>query len=280
MSTGEVLFWVGITFFGTGLYFAVERENKKNKKLLVWVTICIGVVLMFPAAKHFGEKAVAAKSPSTPSQQNTQAGNNNNAGNVTQSGDHNTAVIGNDNRVGNTYNITKEPTNSGWLRPGHEPTPQNTCRTAPQANDLLVLFGGNIGWEYGASQLSLPVLTIKNHPVLTLNRNKSGQIAISGEVFNSRDDAVVIIENNKFTTSNEAFIVSSTRSTLRVTVKHLNETVLNVNYLNPGAVRIMGHFYYQGKEVFAKDDETIINTNHFGGGNCSVNPGRGIFGVD
>jgi hypothetical protein len=114
------------------------------------------------------------------------------------------------------------------------------------------------------------MLRVASHQVLSLNINKNGEIAINGEVYNPQDDAVVVIENNKFTTSNEAFIVHSTPNSLRVTVKHLNEQVLNVRYISPNTVQITGHFHYQGNDVLVTTDEIIINGSaHFGGQNCS-----------
>ena len=96
--------------------------------------------------------------------------------------------------------------------------------------------------------------------VLTLRRTQQGEIAVSADVFNEKDDAVVSIEDNKFTISDEAFQVEKPdASTLRVTVKHRKETVLDIRYLNKYAVRVLGHFYYAGQDVLVKDTGVVAN---------------------
>lgn len=73
-----------------------------------------------------------------------------------------------------------------------------------------------------------------------------------------RDDAILVIDKNKFIPSNEAFIVDSDTHNLKVTIKHLNETVLEVQYLNPHTIQINGHFRYKGKELLVAKDKTVM----------------------
>jgi hypothetical protein len=270
MSFSEAAFSVGLTLFGTGLYFIFETKNKGTKKRLGIVLIFIGMSGMAASLhKRFSDKAIAAvHSPSyVQTQQNTVNGNGNNTGNQSQSGSNNNAVIGNNNKVGNTYNMA--PQNSGWLRPGHEPTPITSCKIDDTKKVLIVFFGNTVGWMDKDLPSPWTMLRIAGHPVLSLSTNKKGEIAINGEVYNPQDDAVVVIENNKFTTSSEAFIVNSTPTSLRVTVKHLNEPVLSVRYMNPSTVQIAGHFHYRGKDVLVTTDELIVNGSmHIGGPQC------------
>ena len=281
MSIADTAFWVAITVFSTilatGLYFWLNAKTKKVQKRVGIVLTCVGAVgVAIPlVVSLLAAKAVTAQSSSAPPQQNTVNGSNNDTGNVNQNGDRNTAVIGNNNKVGNTYNIASN--NSGWLRPGHELAPRTRCQApaldvkGPQQDDLVILFGNTVGWINKNVPFPWVILNVAGHPVLTLQKKKSGEIAISGEIYNPQDEAIVVIENNKFTTSTEAFIVNSTLNSLRVTVKHLNETVLNVQYLNPHTVRISGHFYYQGHSVLVGTDKTTVDSIDLGGVTCLGN---------
>lgn len=206
--------------------------------------------------------------------QQQNSGNDSHVGNIDQSNSPNSNAVngnvGSHSHVGNTYNITKGGDNSGWLRPGHEQTPPNGCNIQDRSKVLIVLLGNTVGWT--DKDLSSPwtMINVTGHPILSLNTNKKGEIAINAEVYNPQDDAVVVIENNKFTTSNEAFIVDRGPTSLRVTVKHLNEEVLNVRYLNPSTVQITGHFRYQKKDVLVTKDDIVVNGGmHFGGAGCS-----------
>src|ERR1700730_3609133 len=220
----------------------------------------------------------------TPSQQNTVNGSNNNTGNVNQNGDNNTSIIG--NHSGNTYTIkSPQPVNIGWLKPSNEPIPKTDCKIddTTKQTGVIVFFGNQVAWWTPGKAFPLPlvILESRGHNLLTLDRNKQGQLAFSGKIFNSHDDAVVVFEKNRFTISNEAFEVKyPDKSSLMVTVKHLNETALEIHYLNPHTVKISGHFYYKGTEVLVSDDQVSLNN---GGwilcGTSSHNNNHAIFSL-
>jgi hypothetical protein len=238
-------------------------------------TIALGRVV-WPKAKL---PEVAAQTPSqSPGQQNSQPGNNNN---VNQTGDNNTAVKGSNNNVGNTYNIQKASNVvQGWLVPEHKPTPRNGCNL--DANDFVVFFGNIVA---STTDSTVPIVRIQGHDLLKFQRDTKGRLAFSGEVFNELDDAVVVIEKNKFTISDEAFQIDNpNRSSLKVTVKHLNEPVLDIEYLNSHALKIKGHFHFQGVDIKATDGSiTTIRgakraTGTITGESCIASNGFGIIG--
>lgn len=267
MSLAEATFWVAVTVFGTGLYFVFETKTKTSKKRLGIVFVCVGIVgMILSVARYYIDKPVAAAQ--APTQQNSQAGNNNTGGNISQSGDHNTAVIGNNNNiqnnnVRNTYNINKgESKNIGWLQPAHDPTPHTSCSNGvPGPRDLTVFLGNDVVSVRGSrpSNVPLSLLRLAGRDVLTLNRDSQGRMAISAEIFSSNDDAIVVVDKNKFTASKEAFIVDSDPHSLRVTIEHLNESVLEMHYLNPHAIRIKGHFHFHRSDVVYTDDRTLVD---------------------
>jgi hypothetical protein len=265
------------------LWFAIRSYARhylplKFRKwaIVASLPILIAATYYLTRASRAAEEAIAQTQTSQPaqppSQQNTQTGNNNTGGNINQNGDHNTAIIGNNNSIQNTYNINKgESKGIGWLRPSHEPTPHTKCSNGVQGpKDLTVFLGNNVISVRGTrpSNIPLPLLRLGGRNVLTLNKDSQGLMAISAEIFNSNDDAIVVVDKNKFTASKEAFIVNSSPHSLRVTVEHLNESVLEMQYLNPHAVRIKGHFHFNGSDVIYTDDKTLVPGGDISGESC------------
>jgi hypothetical protein len=275
MTVGEVVFWLGITLLSTGLYFVVDIKTKKDKKQLGWALVCLGVLgVGFSVIKHFADKPVDAQT-APPTQQNTVTGSNNNTGNVNQSGDHNTSVIGNNNKVG-----VPADKFSGWLRPAHDPTPANPCAQRIIDQGGYIVFLGPMA--FGATKMPNIVLGVgalhtKPFPLLTLDKNKRGELALSADVY-SNDDIVVEFKDGKYTVSNDAFKVEKPDpSTLEVTIKRLKEKVLQVRFLNAHAIKILGHFQYPNASDLRVDDTALtVNTIPLRGGGCAVNSGPGL----
>jgi hypothetical protein len=224
--------------------------------LIVFFAVSFGFAYLFPPRQQ-----TVSAAQSQPGQQNTQAGNNNNAGNISQSGDHNIAVVGSNAKVGNTYNYITGTKTIGWLRPGREATPRTNCQFGtPLPSDLIFFVGSSVARISKDIHYPFNVVTINDHPILRVDKDLQGRIAISGEVFDDKDNAIVVIRNNKFTASEKnTFSIDSTVSTLEVTVEHLNEPVLSVNYMNPKVVKVTGHFHYKGTDVLVKEDEIVTN---------------------
>ena len=284
MPYKEAIFWIGITVLGTGLSLWLIKRDKHHRQRAGIVLIVIGAVgIAYSVIAHYLSKPSSVDASSQSQQTITVNGNNNNSGNVNQNGNNNNAAVGSNNTVGNTYktyNIHNTPANVGRLVPANDQLPSTKCPTAPQLGDLTVFFGSAVGWMKPQSgQTSLTVLRIDGRELLRLDRDKVGRLALTGDVFNKNDDAVVVISKNRFTISDEAFVVDKSSSDLRVTVKHLNETVLQVRYLNKDAVRVSGHFYYHGKDVLAQDDKLVLPNNNIVSDMCSQNSGT-IFSIN
>lgn len=170
----------------------------------------------------------------------------------------------------NTYNITRAGVTVGWLKPAHRATPPSPDPDCPIADGIkngaiLVYFGNMVGWS---SHYPLVLVSVQGRDLLTVDRDKQGHLLFSGVVFNEHDDAVVAIKKNKFTASDEAFEVeeSSDHSSLAVTVKHLDETVLDIEYLNAHTLRISGHFRYSGADITVNKSGTMMSHGNSGFG--------------
>jgi hypothetical protein len=175
-------------------------------------------------------------------------------------------------RWGNTYNFTTTDKTVGWLTPAHNATPPTNCHIGePSSSDLIIFLGDSASWVSKNWTFPFNVMVIGGHPVLSLSKDAQGRIALTGEVLNDKDDAVVVIKNNKFTASGKnAFLVDSTKSDLDVTVEHLNENVLSVSYLNAHAIKVRGHFHYKGTDVLVTEDEIVVNRNVHMSGACTA----------
>jgi len=109
---------------------------------------------------------------------------------------------------------------------------------------------------------------------LIVDRDKQGRIAVTTDVIDENDDAVVEIVKNHFTVTNDAFKVSRPDlSTLSVVIKHHKQEVLNIRYSNPRMLRINGIFRYSGIEVKGTDSTVELYRNGgrlatFSGGTC------------
>jgi hypothetical protein len=119
-------------------------------------------------------------------------GDNNNSANVDQSGgNNNNAVIGNNNNVGNTYHNAGE---SGWLVPANDPTPPNSCATRIIDQGGYIVFLGTLA--AGSTRMPNIVMSAGGQPRIVLATNEHGELAITTDIFDSKDDIVVSLEKN------------------------------------------------------------------------------------
>jgi hypothetical protein len=277
------LFLVGLILISDSILRS-DWASKPTEKATRIKRRAFGIILVLGAFAIFGfwinsRAETEASSPSAqpaatiPESQTNQSatatgdGGHNTSGNINQNGNNDNAVIGNGNKVGNTYNITDSPTRLGWLKPANENLNDGICGLSEVKKDagVLVMLGNNIGWSTQRSwPFPLNVLRISKRVIISLDRNKNGEIAVNADVFNEKDDVVVTIEKNKFTISDEAFQVETPdKSTLRVTIKRKKETVLSIHYSNNYVIRITGHFHYEGRDILVTEDQGLV-----------VNPGN------
>jgi len=193
-------------------------------------------------------------------QSTTVQGHDNTAGNIDQSGSsNNTAIIGSSNTV------NSGPIRAGWLKPAHDPTPDNPCTRRISAQGGLVV---QLGTSIAGTITHFPqvILTVSGKPEITLNKNDKGEIALTTEIFDANEDVVVAIDENAYTISDSAFQVQTSpdRSSLAVVIKHHRERVLDVKYLNDKMIRIWGHFRFPGLELTANEDGILIGGNTSG----------------
>lgn len=160
-----------------------------------------------------------------------------------------------------------QPELSGLLIPDDKPTPRNTCGTIP-ANSLALFFGNSIAYT---STFPHTVIEVGTEPLLVINR-ENGKVTVSAKIF-SRDGRIVaeLKENRFYVNPNNYFRIERPSSHALIVFDQEAKQALNVEYLNPSAIRILGTFYLPNRPPI------IINEDWqaYGGlkmsGNCFGN---------
>jgi len=132
----------------------------------------------------------------------------------------------------------------GLLQPANEPDPPGprACPSLP-AQALKVHLGSSLGWT---NSDDVTVLRIKDTEVLGLRRTSNG-MAVRAKVF-SEDGKVVaqIIDNRFYVNPNNSFRIDRPDSHTLVVYDRHQRQVLNVRYLNPYSVSVLGIFQVPG----------------------------------
>jgi hypothetical protein len=160
---------------------------------------------------------------------------------------------------------------SDYIVPGSDPTPFNACTwlqsvTPPTGKGypnstssmvpkdaLLVLLGPLSAM---ATQFPDTVISINGESILTMDKDSSGAVSVSMDVYDKDHDIVAIIDKNSFQVASSVFKFSRDNrlSDLRVIIRHDKEEVLHIRYINPHAISITGVFH-------TKTDTLRVNAN-------------------
>lgn len=163
---------------------------------------------------------------------------------------------------------SKETEYSGLLVPGAAATPVNPCKDIP-TDAMTILLGRSASYT---SNFPHTVLRIKGQDVLIMD-SEDGKIAISAMVFSSDGRIVAEITRNEFHINpNNYFRKERPRpQTLRV-FDQQNRKVLDVDFLNPRAIRFSGVFSHPDSPIVISDGAGLFrNTICFGNNQTDVN---------
>jgi hypothetical protein len=157
----------------------------------------------------------------------------------------------------------------GLLVPGDEPDPPRPpiC-SVPSPTDLKAYLGSSLGWTRSDE---VTVLEIKSTEVLGLLRTSNG-MAIRAEVF-SEDGAFVaqIIDNRFYINPANFFRMERPDTHTLIVYDKQQREMLNIRYLNPYSVRVLGIFQVPGSSpVIVTQDELRIGGAIFRRG-CASN---------
>jgi hypothetical protein len=160
------------------------------------------------------------------------------------------------------------------LEPANDPTPALPCNNGlPLPPDAIALYFGNSRLSTPEFRFPWPVLypqdrrLRKKHPIITLEKDKAGRIAIDFDVLSADHKIIARIERNRFVINGNNILTKQRPdcSTLIVVDQYGNE-VLNIRYLNPHSIHLLGKFYVIGQKEpveITDADQYMGNGMHF-----------------
>ena len=157
----------------------------------------------------------------------------------------------------------KEP--EGLLVPGNWPNPEIPCgpqNISADANnipaDALKIYFGNSVVSF-ATKFPHTVIQLADQEAFVMDRRKGG-VSISFRVFGDDGRIIARIDNNKFK-RNEHTTFEQIRPDEHTLIVHddKDNEVLNIRYLNPSAIKILGVFSYPQVKLSITDDRVLID---------------------
>jgi hypothetical protein len=159
------------------------------------------------------------------------------------------------------------------LTPGNKATP-SFRRDLPK-DAVKLFFGNSVSWT---RRFPLPIIQLRGETMLEIGR-EGLDVWVSGQFF-SRDGKIVaqIVTNKFHVNANNVFRIERTPHRL-VVFDNENRLTLDIEYLNPSAIRILGDFYLRyGVPISIRMDEqrvgSIFSEAELG------DAGRGVFMFD
>jgi hypothetical protein len=142
----------------------------------------------------------------------------------------------------------------GLLVPANEPDPSNPCPFPIPRASFKVFLGSSVGFT---SKPPLIALTMKGEDVLVMRRVERG-MAVSAKVL-SPDGRVVaqLVDNRFFINPDNFFKVERPDEHSLIVYGRDGEKALDVRFLNPTSVRVLGAFHYPGAHSVIVEPDTI-----------------------
>lgn len=132
----------------------------------------------------------------------------------------------------------------GFLLPDHKPNGDDPCRSSGPG--LRLLFGTN---AVIATTFPHAVIASPERVYLQIDRDKAGDIGVTGAFRSEPGFAEAIIVGNKFDVdADRVDHFTETRHRLTILGAH-GQTVLDVWFLNPSTVRLSGILFVHGRRV-------------------------------
>jgi hypothetical protein len=147
----------------------------------------------------------------------------------------------------------------GWLVPDKLASPPDPCAKwfQRQPNTVTVFWGDNVASE----ETTFPhiILKIKGEPKIVLDRSSKGALAITLDVFDQHENIIAEIDHNHFTVNPNNYFekIQKDKSSLIVISQNKKEKVLDIHYLNPSAIKILGKFRYPGIQPIESTDNGL-----------------------
>ena len=141
----------------------------------------------------------------------------------------------------------------GELLPANDPNPPSPCDAFPPPNTFLLYYGNSLAWL--KDQSSITVIKVGNSNLLSIDRGPKG-IYVTSDIFGVDGKIIAELNKNRFHINRNNFFRRERpdRSTL-IVYDGEKRQVLNIRYLNPSAVKILGIFHAPGHRPVSIEEE-------------------------
>lgn len=156
-------------------------------------------------------------------------------------------------RVNQQKEIIANPPDNSYITAGNgvDPVPQNVQVVnlgdePPITKDrLTIMFGDKVGAYLRKDQRY--IIAQKGEPLFSIGFNSRGALSINASIYDSKDNQIIKISGGEFSADlrSDFKIRQLNNHTLIVNDSFDNE-VLNIDFINPTAIRISGRFYLKG----------------------------------
>lgn len=145
----------------------------------------------------------------------------------------------------------------GVLIPDNKPTPPNCCGTIPP-NAIALFFGNSVSYT---SAFPHTVIEVGKTQLLVINKDKD-KITISANFFSKDGKIVAELKDNKFQVNpNNYFRIERPNYHILIVFDQENNQAINVEYINPSVIKLLGKFYLPNKPPIIINEES----QNFGG---------------
>lgn len=163
---------------------------------------------------------------------------------------------------------------NGWLIPGSESSPVNSCTTSGDVppHAMLLYLGDSV---FYTTTFPHTVIMVDGQPRLTVGKNERGQISVTADIFGRDNRIIASLEKNEFAINPNNHFKSRRNdlSSLEV-IDQYKQAVLSVRFLNPSAIKIMGLLYYPGHNpIQIRENVVELGTRRYSrvcGGDSSI----------
>jgi hypothetical protein len=181
------------------------------------------------------------------------------------------------------------PPTIGWLQPGNEPTPPNSCdkyfaSQPSDTNTALILIGGMALFKtntFGSIPKKQIVLRVGGCSLLSLQTSANGA-TIDASIYDDKGNQLGNIDNNKLTILSDKGLTIERSGDLSAIIVHddRGRELIYVRYLNKTTFKIRGIFTCPTPTLrtVSFNDSPVFDTNEFHG--CSGDNGGADLSID
>lgn len=183
--------------------------------------------------------------------------------------------------VRSNYRVKKEATPEfhGLLTPANDPDPLSPCTRDPSfiapPEAVTIFYGSSAAW---ITSPKLIVLRVKDTDLLAISRTSEG-VSVSAQIYGADERIITQIIDNEFHINpNNYFRIDRTDRHTLIVYDQYNKQVLNVRFLNPRAIKVMGIFHFPDIPPISIGEQAItIGEGRVISNNCSRNDYVGIY---